>query len=251
MRRVPAGLAAVVVAVVTALGGAGLAAAAGPPADSQPSAAAALAVALARCDGRTPDVEVASHLEALAALGPPAAATAVPAIVALLPERAPLYRDRDKPEVERLRAFLLATLTRLGPPAEAAPFVLAELAGARSAHSFAAAARAAGALGTDAAVPLLLRALDPEFHDDLVSLERYRPDFPPEEATTAALEAVRALGRIGPAAGAAVPRLRAVADRADGSAGGSAAALVVAARQALAAIEGGPPSRVDGSTERP
>ncbi len=210
-------------------------AAARPPASS---------VTLSRCDGSTPAATVAAHLEALR---PESASAALPVLLALLPERAPLYRERDRPEVERLRAFLLATLARLGPPPEVAPFVLAELEGAKNAYSFAAAARAPGALGgrlgaqADAAVLSLLRALAPEFHDDLISLDRYSPEFPPEEVTTAALEAVRALARMGGAARPALPRLRELAEAERATPAGPGAVLGPAARQALAALGGAEP----------
>jgi len=162
--------------------------------------AASLAAALARCDGATGDRQVAGYLEALGRMGPAAAPAAVPVILRQLSERSPLWRDRDKTQVVRLRGFLLATLARLGPPEEALAPILAELSGARHPYSLAAAARAAGALGPPAAaaVPDLQRPLDPGFHDEPMSLERYDPDFPPEERTTARLEAVRALDRIGP-----------------------------------------------------
>ncbi len=163
------------------------------------SSAASLAGALARCDGATDDREVGGYLEALGRIGPAAAPAAVPVILRHLSERSPLWRDRDKLQVIRLRGFLLATLARLGPPEEALAPILAELSGAKHAYSLAAAARAAGALGprAAAAVPYLQRPLDPGFHDEPMSLERYDPDFPPEERTTARLEVTRALARIG------------------------------------------------------
>jgi protein SCO1/2 len=160
--------------------------------------AASLAAALARYDGATADREVAGTLEALGRLGP-AAAPAVPVILRQLAERSPLWRDRDKLQVIRLRGFLFATLSRLGPPAAALDPILAELSSAKHPYSLAAAARAAGAMGSRAAAaaPYLQRAFDPGFHDEPLSLERYDPEFPPEERTTARIEAERALARIG------------------------------------------------------
>jgi protein SCO1/2 len=157
-----------------------------------------IAEALSRCDGATDDRQVGGYLEALGRMGPAAAPAAVPVILRQLSERSLLWRDRDKTQVVRLRGFLLATLARLGPPEEALAPILAELSGAKHPYSLAAAARAAGALGprAAAAVPYLQRPLDPGFHDEPMSLERYDPDFPPEERTTARLEAVRALARI-------------------------------------------------------
>lgn len=160
---------------------------------------ASLAEALARCDGATADREVAGDLEALGRLGPEAAPVAVPVILRQLAERSPLWHDRDKLQVIRLRGLLFATLARLGPPDAALALILAELSGAKHPYALAAAARAAGALGprAAAAVPYLQRVLDPGFHDETLSLERYDPEFPPEERTTARLEAERALARIG------------------------------------------------------
>ena len=160
--------------------------------------AASLAAALARYDGATADREVAGTLEALGRLGP-AAAPAVPVILRQLAERSPLWRGRDKLQVIRLRGFLFATLARLGPPDDALAPILAELSGAKHPYSLAAAARAAGAMGSRAAAaaPYLQRAFDPGFHDEPLSLERYDPEFPPEERTTARIEAERALARIG------------------------------------------------------
>jgi protein SCO1/2 len=164
--------------------------------------ASSLAAALARCDGATDDRQVAGYLEALGRMGPSAAPEALPVILRQLSERSPLWRDRDKLQVIRLRALLFATLAKLGPPEEALAPILAELSGARHPYALAAAARAAGALGprAAAAVPYLQRPLEPGFHDEPMSLERYDPEYPPEERTTARIEAERALAKIGPGA---------------------------------------------------
>ena len=202
------------------------------------SAIPALAEALGQSDGRTEAGQVAAYLEALRAVGP-GVRQAADAIVRVLPERSALYTDRDKTEVIRLRAFMLATLAAIGVPEAAMPTVLDGLAHSTMAYSFAAAARAAGASGRHArrTVPLLSRALASDFHDDYLTLERYATDFPPDEATTGRIEAIRALGRIGPEAAAAVGRLEALAAQDDGTTvGGTSPAAE--ARDALRSIRG-------------
>src|SRR5262249_43403335 len=128
----------------------------------------------------------------------------------LLAVRSPLYAERDKREVGRLRAFVVVTLHRIGRARRAWPIIVDLLANSDSPYEFAAAARAAGGRGAAAAppAPLLTRALDPAYGDDLFSLERYSPTHPEPETTPATIEAVVALGKIGPAALPALDPLR-------------------------------------------
>jgi hypothetical protein len=214
-----------------------------PPPETNPphersdeAPAKALAQALRQCDGTTDHHQVAAYLEALRAMGP-RAASAADTLVQFLPERSPLYKDRDKSDALRLRSFLLVTLADVGVPRTALPFIVESLAASNMAHPFAAAARAAGARGPDAGVciPFLLRALDPAFHDELITLDRYDA-VPDAEQTTGRLEAIRALGRMGPAARAAVPLLTAIAE---GDAARGDRAVVGEAQKALKAIRRG------------
>lgn len=199
--------------------------------ESQPDVAE-LIRRIEACDGSTPDTVVAAHLRALQEQRSGARA-AGPALAALLPERSRLYEGRGPNEAERLRAYLLVTLAEVGPPPEALPYVLADIAHGHRTSLLAAAARAAGALGPSAraAVPYLAVLLGPSFHDDQTSLTAYAPSWPLADPTTVRLEAVRALGRIGPGARAALPTLRALA------AAEPAAALTREARRAVQAIE--------------
>lgn len=143
---------------------------------------------------------VASALDVLRAAGPDPAAP-VEAVSGLLPYRSPLYSDRDKVLVTRLRAYLLATLCDIGVPDSAFPVVLDVLVHADEytpTLELAAAARAAGRLGPRGRpfIPYLLQAIYLDSAAEAVSLERFAARFPSGEATTAQREAVRSLGRL-------------------------------------------------------
>ena len=76
---------------------------------------------------------------------------------------------------------------------------------------FAAAARAAGALGTNAvdAVPLLLRPLQEQMQEQPITFESFDSHASStREYTTCQVEALRALRQIGPRAEAAAPVVR-------------------------------------------
>ncbi|HSL81986.1 MAG TPA: SCO family protein, partial [Thermoanaerobaculia bacterium] len=178
----------------------------GEPAEVSPVPEGILAFA----DGATSEAELTAALRALADRGR-GGAGAGPALVALLAENADLYRGRGPREAIRLRACLLATLADVGPPPEALPKVLADLAHGHWPLLQAAAARAAGALGAGGtpAVPYLVDVLQPDTKDDRVPARLCGEEGSPGR-TTARLEAVRALARIGPAARSAVPMLEAI-----------------------------------------
>jgi hypothetical protein len=127
-----------------------------------------------------------------------------------LQERALLYRDRDGADVEKLRAYLVLVLVDLGEGKAIWPNVLELLANGHSPYTHAVGARAASRLGPFAAgaVPYLLAALGPHWHDEVFSLERFDVDYPTEETTSSCRESVRALGRIGEKARVAVAALR-------------------------------------------
>lgn len=103
--------------------------------------------------------------------------------------------------VVRLRAYVFVTLSEIGFPASALPVLLDTLAHVDerlTVMEVAAAARAAGSLGTRGRqfAPFLLQTLSVRVGDEEFSLERYEPQFPPQEATTVRLEVVRSLARI-------------------------------------------------------
>jgi hypothetical protein len=192
---------------------------------------------LARADGATDDYEVAAALDALRAMGKKAA-PAAETLSALLLHQAKLYRDRDKLLVVRLRAHILVTLSEIGVP-ESAEWALYDTLAhgderltARELGAAARAVRSLGARGRDLA-PFLVETLTLQRAEEEFSLERYAADYPPSEATTAQLEAVRAL--------AAVANddetLHALRQLASNEAGDRRA--IAEARQAVETIEGG------------
>lgn len=186
----------------------------------------ALAAALSRADSTDKHYWVGAYLEALRAVGPGAVEAADP-IVRLLAERSALYRNRSKNEVEQLRAFMLVTLSEVGVPDAALPFILDALANSNTLSDYdpnfhrrdtlyAAGAIAAGALGARAAdaAPFLLRVLRPEFRDYRLTFESYFANGPKSGIyTSPRIEAIRALGKIGPAATTATSLLTELAQR--------------------------------------
>lgn len=128
-------------------------------------------------------------------------APAAEVLSALLPYRSALYRDRDKMQVVRLRAYLVVTLAEIGFPRSALPALVDTLAHVDEtvpALELTASAYAVRSLGADgrAFVPYLLDALHVRSGAHEVSLERYDPVYPRSEATTVQLEAMRSLARV-------------------------------------------------------
>jgi hypothetical protein len=170
---------------------------AGPAAEP---AIPALRDLLTRSNGATDHLLLAAVLDVLRSLGH-RAAPAAETLSSLLPYRCKLYMGRDKMLVVRLRAYIMVTLSDIGFPRSALPAVLDTLAHVDEqiiAMEAGAAARAAGSLGPHGHefAPYLLDTLAQRVSEEEFSLERYEPQFPPHEATTLQLEAVRSLGRI-------------------------------------------------------
>jgi hypothetical protein len=174
--------------------------------EAGPAAAAAvpaLCDLLARSDGATPHLLLASVLDVFRSLGP-RAAPAAETLSSLLPYRCKLYKGRDKLLVVRLRAYIMVTLSEIGFPSSALPALpalldtLAHVDERLMPLEVGAAARAVGSLGPRGRefAPYLLDTLTQRLSEEEFSLERYEPQFPPQEATTIQLEAVRSLGRV-------------------------------------------------------
>lgn len=155
---------------------------------------------LQSADGRMDHRVVAALLDRIRLR---AADTALPAddVASLLRHEHPLYRDRDRWEVVRLRAHVITTLSAIGFPASAMPlledslmFVDERLAPVE----LGSAVRAAAGLGPRARrfLPGMMQVVGERFADEEFSLERYGVDFPPEEATTVQIELLRAAGFI-------------------------------------------------------
>lgn len=171
------------------------------------AAVPALTEALKQSTVKLSTHQIGAYLDALRAIGP-AAKPAGDAIVEMLSERSPLYKGQETFLAHYLQAYLLVTLADIGVPDGARPYILDLLNNSDigTTHGYAAAARAAGALGPKLpeAVPGLARALKPEFTDFTMSFQRFCMALGPEDASCR-LEALRALARIGPKAAGALP----------------------------------------------
>lgn len=119
-----------------------------------------------------------------------------------LPHQHPIYQDRDRWHVIRLRAYLIATLTDIGFPDSGLPWLADSLIfidERMAAIEVGSAVRAAGTLGEEGRqfLPTMLRMLGMQFSEEEFSLSRYDMNFPQQEATTVQLEVLRAVTRIG------------------------------------------------------
>lgn len=155
---------------------------------------------LALSDGSTNDLLIVGVLDGLRSLGTNAA-SAGETLGRLLPHRGKLYVERDKILVMRLRAYIVVTLSEIGFPSSALPVLfdmLAHVDERMTPIELGAAARAVRSLGPRgrAFVPYLLETLSMRISTEQFSLERYDADFPPREATTVQLEAIRSLSRV-------------------------------------------------------
>jgi hypothetical protein len=179
---------------------------------SRRAVAVALLARLDRMGAATPAGEVGACLDALRCLAPLPALAEVRSLEKRLPMQSALYADRDKLEAVRLRVFVVLTLTALGRKQVALPAILDYLANSHSVEEFAAGARGAAMLGALArsTAPSLLQPFESHYHDWAVSLDRF-PGWGVEEATSARLEAVRALGRLGRVGPEVLETLRAFA----------------------------------------
>jgi cytochrome oxidase Cu insertion factor (SCO1/SenC/PrrC family) len=185
---------------------------AAPPLDATSSMVVQLAK-LRSYNGATELDAIASCLAEMRRLGRQDAIAASEAISAALDESAVLYQGRSRDEVIIVRGLLFLTLAELGPPPAALPAIVAELEHGHDAFSYAAAARAAAALGRRAApaVSGLERALSLAIVNESVSLGDYRQRQPLQAPTTPTREAFRALASMGPGARHALDLLRGIA----------------------------------------
>lgn len=150
-----------------------------------------------QADGRTDDDLLAGVLDVFRAMGE-AAAPVADSLCGFLPHECKINWNRDQLEVIRLRSYLMVTLGELGLPREAYPHVLDSLAHIDErvvAVEVGSAARALRSAGRRARgfIPYLLKVVPKRFAEEEFSLARYEVDFPDSEATTAQLEALRAL----------------------------------------------------------
>lgn len=195
--------------------------------------------ALRHFDAQADDVEIAHALQVVRERG-----ASVPAarglLTELLAEDHCIYRGRGPREIARLRPYVFACLAAMeAPPAGAVPYCLAALRLESQPLMVGAAARLAGKLPRfgGALVPELRRFLKGGFRDDHFSLEDYNPRWPLEHPTTARLEVVHALRRIGKGAQPALVDLGAIAEADVPLEHWQSPELVRAAQRAVAVIE--------------
>jgi hypothetical protein len=155
---------------------------------------------LASIDGSIDHTVVAALLDVLRLMGGKAAPVG-PTLSGMLAHRHPLYKDRDKSAVIRLRTHIFLTLSEIGtPPSAVAPLldVLAHFDVRNNPAETGAAVRAAGALGPAGRlfVPYLLAMLTEPVSEEEFSLVRYELRFEKHEATTIQIEVVRSLGNV-------------------------------------------------------
>jgi hypothetical protein len=156
--------------------------------------------ALASCNGSTDHNRIASLLDQLRSLGSQAA-PAGDMLTAMLDHRHPIYAERDKSVVTRLRTHIFLTLSEIGTPDSATrPLldVLAHFDVRMNPAEAGAAVRATGTMGPRGRhfVQYLLAMLDEPVSEQEFSLTRYDTRFERKDATTLQIEVVRSLGRI-------------------------------------------------------
>jgi len=208
-------------------------------------AANALMAQLRMFDGRTAHFEVAECLETLGHLGESGAGHCAEELSVFLGERSQLYKERDRYEVNRLRSFMMLTLSRLGGHEAASSSIIDQLVNSDRPYARAAAARVVGHLGSNGkiAIPQLIAMAGLHGSDAVFSLERYNQfDFPESEATTEQLEAIRALGRLGPLSRAAIPLLTRLAQYDDERSGNHSSIVAASSIASLKLICSGIPS---------
>jgi hypothetical protein len=197
--------------------------------------------ALAACDGATDHIRIASLLDQLRSLGPRAAG-AGDIVSAMLDHRHPIYAERDKSVVIRLRTRLFLTLSEIGTPDSALIPLIDELAYfdvRMNPAEAGAAVRAAGALTTRGRrfAEYLLAMLDEPMAAQEFSLTRYEPTFDRRDATTLQIEVIRSLARIAAPSDAEVLRRLRTLIAADAQPGADHR-VAAEARAAIVKIEG-------------
>jgi hypothetical protein len=198
--------------------------------------------ALASCDGSTDHTRIASLLDELRSLGSQAA-PAGDMLSAMLDHRHPIYAERDKSVVTRLRAHIFLTLSEIGTPDSAMrPLldVLAHFDVRMNPAEAGAAVRAAGRMGPRGRrfVQYLLAMLDEPISEQEFSLARYETRFERKDATTLKIEVIHSLGRIcKPSDTGAMHKLRQLISA--GNSPGADNRVTQEARAAIGRIEGG------------
>jgi hypothetical protein len=152
------------------------------------------------------------------------------------------FKKLGKPFAAYQRASLLEALANIGIPESARPLFLEALQKgptneADSGYAYTVSARAVAAFAeAKQVVPLLLPALKVKGKEREFSYVDWSRKGPDGRSTTARLEAIRALARIGPEASDALPLLREIADAEAGKPGSIELVIQGEARRAYNAI---------------
>jgi len=109
-------------------------------------------------------------------------------LVELLPEQNPLYLGRGTNQTIRIRGYILAAFEEVGLPEAALPYVLDDLENGRDAYLVAGAAKALRGIQNPSGevIPFLFKAIkNIRYMDDALTFERYKPDWPISNHTSA------------------------------------------------------------------
>src|ERR1043165_12790 len=139
-------------------------------------------------------------------------------LVELLPEQNPIYLDRGTNQTIRLRGYVLAAFEQIGLPERALPYVLDALENGREAYVVAGAAKALRGFPNPSSefIPYLLKAINNIcYMDDALTFERYKPDWPFTNHTSALQEIFQTFQWLGSQAQSAMSQLEALRERSD------------------------------------
>jgi protein SCO1/2 len=134
-------------------------------------------------------------------------------LVELLPEQNPVYLGRGTNQTIHIRGYILAAFEEVGLPEQALPYVLDELQNGRDAYLVAGAAKALRGLQnpSNEVVPFLFKAINNiRYMDDALTFDRYKPDWPLTDHTSALQEIFHSFQWLGSHARTAIPDLEAL-----------------------------------------
>lgn len=161
-------------------------------------------------------------------------------LVALLPERLPIYQRRTAADVTRIRGYLLAAFADTGLPPDAMPYVIESLQSGHTAYEVAGAAIGLRGLAetADDLPRRLLQAIDtlPEA-DRSISFENIDARWPYLQPTTALTVIIRTISHFGVLARPVISDLEALGTQSDRF----SAAVLMEIRMAAASIRAAEP----------
>ena len=162
---------------------------------------------LATLHPSTPGETIAEHIDRLEGRS----LEELSALVSLLSERNPIYRNRSTNEIFRIRGYVMASLERTGLPDGALPYVLGELESTFHPYMVAAAARALRGMKPPSpqVAPYLIKAIYNVWQGDKpVSFAAYHVEWPAKDYTTALTEIFETFTYLGSAARDTLPDLK-------------------------------------------